>query len=115
MNTRLYEVPPISGNTKQRTEQFSLFIYKHGNKLLLYLLLTALSIPFIFPFWWMFTSAFKPPNDIFAYPVTREQYNVPAPAECLDDANGSDHCSQFLAHADAPADRHAHTAHHPAN
>jgi len=50
--------------------QISLFIAKHKNKLLLYLLLSALSIPFLFPFWWMFTSAFKPANDIFAYPLT---------------------------------------------
>lgn len=53
-----------------RHEQVSLFIFKHGNKILIYLLLIALSIPFIFPFWWMITSAFKPVNDIFAYPLT---------------------------------------------
>lgn len=56
--------------SKPAGEQFSLFIQKHGNKILIYLLLVALSIPFIFPFWWMFTSAFKPANDIFAYPLT---------------------------------------------
>lgn len=61
---------PIVQPVKSPTEQVSLFLYKHGNKLLLYLLLIAFSIPFLFPFWWMFTSAFKPPNDIFAYPLT---------------------------------------------
>jgi len=69
MNSSVYSAP-MTGNTTTHSEQLSLFIFKNGNKLLLYLLLTALSIPFIFPFWWMFTSAFKPPNDIFAYPLT---------------------------------------------
>lgn len=50
--------------------RFSALIEQHGTRILLYLLLVALSIPFLFPFWWMFTSAFKPANDIFAVPLT---------------------------------------------
>ena len=34
----------------------------------LYGALCALSIPFLFPSWWMFTSSFKPVNDVFAFP-----------------------------------------------
>lgn len=37
---------------------------------LLYLALVGLAIPFLFPFWWMFTSAFKPVHEIFAFPPT---------------------------------------------
>lgn len=69
MNVNAYPMP-ASPKVNTPVEQISQFIYRHGNKILLYLLLTALSIPFLFPFWWMFTSAFKPSNDIFAYPLT---------------------------------------------
>ncbi len=37
---------------------------------LLYLVLLVLSIPFVFPFWWMFTSAFKKAYEIFIFPPT---------------------------------------------
>lgn len=60
----------LTRSPQSRQEQVSLFLFKHGNTILIYLLLIALSIPFIFPFWWMITSAFKPMNDIFAYPMT---------------------------------------------
>jgi multiple sugar transport system permease protein len=33
-----------------------------------YLLLILLAIPFIFPFWWMFTSAFKDETTVFEFP-----------------------------------------------
>ncbi|MCK6579981.1 MAG: carbohydrate ABC transporter permease [Anaerolineae bacterium] len=33
-------------------------------------LLILLAIPFVFPFWWMVSSAFKQPGEIFAYPPT---------------------------------------------
>ncbi len=37
-------------------------------KVLLYGLLCMLSIPFLFPTWWMVTSSVKPISDIFAFP-----------------------------------------------
>jgi multiple sugar transport system permease protein len=37
-------------------------------KLWLYGVLCVLSIPFLFPSWWMFTSSFKPVDEIFAFP-----------------------------------------------
>jgi len=37
-------------------------------KLALYGLLCVLSIPFLFPTWWMVTSSVKPISDIFAFP-----------------------------------------------
>ncbi len=37
-------------------------------KVLLYGLLCLLSIPFLFPTWWMVTSSIKPISDIFAFP-----------------------------------------------
>jgi len=37
---------------------------------LVYGLLIILSVPFVFPFWWMVTSSFKSFNEIFAYPPT---------------------------------------------
>lgn len=37
-------------------------------KLALYGLLCVLSIPFVFPTWWMVTSSMKPISDIFAFP-----------------------------------------------
>lgn len=37
------------------------------NKLLLYGLLLALCVPFVFPTWWMVTSSFKPNASIFAF------------------------------------------------
>jgi multiple sugar transport system permease protein len=39
-----------------------------GAKLALYGLLCVLSIPFVFPTWWMVTSSMKPISDIFAFP-----------------------------------------------
>jgi len=38
------------------------------NRALLYLVLIALAVPFIFPFWWMVMSSFKSANEIFAFP-----------------------------------------------
>lgn len=35
-----------------------------------YTLLLVLSLPFVFPFWWMVTSSFKNSSEIFAYPPT---------------------------------------------
>jgi multiple sugar transport system permease protein len=37
-------------------------------KIVLYGLLCVLSIPFVFPTWWMVTNSFKPISDIFAFP-----------------------------------------------
>lgn len=38
------------------------------SKVLFYVALAALAIPILWPFWWMFTSAFKKTFEIFAYP-----------------------------------------------
>ncbi len=39
-----------------------------STRLWLYGALCVLAIPFLFPSWWMFTSSFKPVNDVFAFP-----------------------------------------------
>lgn len=36
--------------------------------ILKYGLILVLAIPFLFPFWWMFTSSFKTVDEVFAYP-----------------------------------------------
>jgi multiple sugar transport system permease protein len=41
-----------------------------AKKAAMYLLLILLAVPFVFPFWWMVSSAFKQPAEIFAYPPT---------------------------------------------
>ena len=38
------------------------------NKASRYMFLSLLAIPFVIPFWWMLTSAFKKPIDIFTFP-----------------------------------------------
>lgn len=38
------------------------------NLALKYGFMLVLSIPFLFPFWWMFTSSFKTVDEVFAYP-----------------------------------------------
>ncbi|HML21599.1 MAG TPA: carbohydrate ABC transporter permease [Aggregatilinea sp.] len=38
--------------------------------LAIYAALILLSVPFVFPFWWMVTSSFKSYSEIFAYPPT---------------------------------------------
>lgn len=43
---------------------------KWFRKLLFYLGLLLLAIPFFFPFWWMISSSFKTYKEIFAYPPT---------------------------------------------
>lgn len=43
-------------------------IGKHANTILLYFLLAAFALPFVFPLWWMVISAFKPLDEIFASP-----------------------------------------------
>jgi len=39
-------------------------------RVLLIVLCAVISIPFVFPTWWMITSSFKPINEIFAFPPT---------------------------------------------
>jgi len=39
-------------------------------RVLLILLCAVISVPFVFPTWWMITSSFKPINEIFAFPPT---------------------------------------------
>lgn len=41
-----------------------------GRRILFFLLLGVMAIPFVFPTWWMFTSSLKPINEIFAFPPT---------------------------------------------
>lgn len=45
-------------------------VLKVFNKILLYVVLVLLAIPILWPFWWMFTSAFKKTYEIFAFPPT---------------------------------------------
>ncbi len=39
-----------------------------ASRIALYVVLTVMAIPFLFPTWWMITSSFKTVNDIFAFP-----------------------------------------------
>lgn len=39
-------------------------------RILLIVLCAVISVPFVFPTWWMITSSFKPINEIFAFPPT---------------------------------------------
>lgn len=39
-------------------------------RVVLIVLCAVISIPFVFPTWWMITSSFKPINEIFAFPPT---------------------------------------------
>ncbi len=48
-----------------KTIKTVLRIRKHVPRLIMYGILVVLSIPFIFPFWWMVTSAFKNSVEIF--------------------------------------------------
>jgi len=52
------------------TNTSSLSFGKKISKYLSYLVLILLSIPIVWPFWWMFTSAFKKTYEIFSYPPT---------------------------------------------
>jgi multiple sugar transport system permease protein len=50
--------------------QKSLSVQKIISKVLFFGALSLLALPVIWPFWWMFTSAFKKLYEIFAYPPT---------------------------------------------
>lgn len=39
-----------------------------GRRAVLYIVLSVMCIPFLFPTWWMITSSFKTVNEIFAFP-----------------------------------------------
>lgn len=41
-----------------------------GRRILFFVVLSAMAIPFVFPTWWMFTSSLKPISEIFAFPPT---------------------------------------------
>ncbi len=41
-----------------------------GSRVLLFVLLVVMSVPFVFPTWWMITSSFKDIGEIFATPPT---------------------------------------------
>ncbi len=57
--------------TKQSNiAQIEDFLRRNQSVLLMYLVLIVCCIPFIYPFWWMITSSFKPFEEIFAYPPT---------------------------------------------
>lgn len=45
-----------------------LFRRQHLLSILWYLSLSLLSLPFVFPFWWMITSSLKSANEVFAFP-----------------------------------------------
>lgn len=46
------------------------FVRRNRSLVLMYAALTILCLPFVYPFWWMITSSFKPFEDIFDYPPT---------------------------------------------
>ena len=41
-----------------------------GRRILFFVVLSVMAIPFVFPTWWMFTSSLKPISEIFAFPPT---------------------------------------------
>lgn len=43
-------------------------IERNRTMVMMYVVLAILSVPFVYPFWWMITSSFKPFEDIFDYP-----------------------------------------------
>lgn len=47
----------------------SIFAAKRRSNALLYVLLIGLSLVMLFPFFWMFSSSFKPDADIFNFPI----------------------------------------------
>lgn len=51
-----------------RLTHFSVKVRQNTSVILLYSVLTVLSIPFLYPFWWMATSSLKPLEDIFDFP-----------------------------------------------
>lgn len=62
------EAPTFPEVARPVSDRIAFRLPKGLNKLLLYVLLLLLCIPFVFPFWWMVISSFKTPNEIFAYP-----------------------------------------------
>ncbi|MBN1265858.1 MAG: carbohydrate ABC transporter permease [Anaerolineales bacterium] len=52
------------GRKKTGSSSISVFLRKNGEQTLVIAFLIVMSIPFIFPFWWMFTSSFKNMNEI---------------------------------------------------
>lgn len=44
--------------------------YRFWNRVLLYVVLFILCVPFVTPFWWMITSSFKTYNEMFTFPPT---------------------------------------------
>lgn len=52
----------------KRRETLSMKLNFRSNTIWKYGLMLVLSIPFLFPFWWMFTSSFKTVDEVFAYP-----------------------------------------------
>lgn len=41
-----------------------------GRRILFFVALSIMAVPFVFPTWWMFTSSLKPISEIFAFPPT---------------------------------------------
>ena len=52
-----------------RVEQLEQSFRRNRTLVLMYVALAILSLPFVYRFWWMITSSFKPFEDIFAYPA----------------------------------------------
>lgn len=46
------------------------FFLQNRSLVLMYVLLMVFSMPFVYPFWWMISSSFKPFEEIFANPPT---------------------------------------------
>lgn len=65
MTSRVMTLPNAEDGRQRRIHYEGI-----AKKVAMYLLLIILAIPFIFPFWWMVSSAFKQPGEIFAFPPT---------------------------------------------
>ncbi len=62
MNSRLANL------TWPMTAMKSSLVLRNARQLPLYVIMSLLAIPFVFPFLWMFSSSLKTPLDIFTYP-----------------------------------------------
>ena len=56
--------------TAELGRQRRIRLESNAKKAAMYALLVLLAVPFVFPFWWMVSSAFKQPSEIFAFPPT---------------------------------------------
>lgn len=69
-DTAVVPVPPSvsAPDGARRRREGEIYRTPVWRRVLFYAALVALTIPFVMPTWWMFTSALKPVSEIFAYP-----------------------------------------------